>query len=42
MVDNKKYDLLIDQFSDYLFLTDGLSKNTIESYRRDLVQLDTW
>ncbi len=25
-----------------LFLSDGLSKNTIESYRRDLVQLDTW
>ncbi len=39
---NKNYDLLIDQFSDYLFLSDGLSKNTIESYRRDLVQLDTW
>jgi integrase/recombinase XerD len=42
MMDKKKYDLLIDQFSDYLFLSDGLSKNTIESYRRDLVQLDTW
>lgn len=38
----KKYDPLIDQFSDYLFLSDGLSSNTIQSYRRDLVQLDTW
>jgi integrase/recombinase XerD len=42
MAANKNYDLLIDQFADYLFLSDGLSKNTIESYRRDLVQLDTW
>jgi len=42
MITNKKYDLLIDQFSDYLFLSDGLSKNTIESYRGDLVQLDAW
>jgi integrase/recombinase XerD len=36
------YDQVIDQFTDILFLSDGLSKNTIESYRRDLVQLDTW
>jgi integrase/recombinase XerD len=33
---------LIDQFTDSLWLSDGLSKNTIESYRRDLVQLDVW
>ncbi len=38
----KSYDPLIDQFADSLWLSDGLSKNTIESYRRDLVQLDTW
>ncbi len=38
----KNYDPIIDQFSDSLFLSDGLSKNTIESYRRDLVQLDVW
>jgi integrase/recombinase XerD len=36
------YDPLIDQFADSLWLSDGLSKNTIESYRRDLVQLDSW
>ena len=36
------YDGLIDQFADSLWLSDGLSKNTIESYRRDLVQLDRW
>jgi integrase/recombinase XerD len=36
------YDPLIDQFTDSLWLSDGLSKNTIESYRRDLVQLDRW
>jgi integrase/recombinase XerD len=38
----EQYDAVIDQFTDNLFLSDGLSKNTIESYRRDLVQLDTW
>jgi integrase/recombinase XerD len=36
------YDPLIDRFADNLWLSDGLSKNTIESYRRDLVQLDRW
>ena len=36
------YDPVIDQFTDSLWLSDGLSKNTIESYRRDLVQLDVW
>ena len=39
---DRHYDVLIDQFTDSLWLSDGLSKNTIESYRRDLVQLDTW
>ena len=33
---------LIDQFSDNLWLSDGLAKNTIESYRRDVLQLHTW
>jgi integrase/recombinase XerD len=33
---------LIDQFADSLWLSDGLSRNTIESYRRDIEQLDTW
>lgn len=39
---DKQYDPIIDQFTDSLFLSDGLAKNTIESYRRDLVQLDSW
>jgi len=33
---------LIDQFADSLWLSDGLAKNSIESYRRDILQLDTW
>lgn len=39
---DRSCDVLIDQFTDSLWLSDGLSKNTIESYRRDLVQLDIW
>jgi integrase/recombinase XerD len=39
---DRSYDVLIDQFTDSLWLSDGLAKNTIESYRRDLVQLDIW
>ena len=35
-------DPLIDQFADSLWLSDGLAKNTIESYRRDIMQLDGW
>lgn len=35
-------DPLIDQFADSLWLSDGLAKNSIESYRRDVAQLDTW
>ncbi len=33
---------LIDEFCDALWLEDGLSKNTLESYRRDLVQFAAW
>jgi integrase/recombinase XerD len=33
---------LIDQFADSLWLSDGMAKNTIESYRRDVSQLDSW
>jgi integrase/recombinase XerD len=33
---------LIDQFSDSLWLSDGLAKNSIESYRRDVGQLHAW
>lgn len=35
-------DPLIDQFADSLWLSDGLAKNSIESYRRDIAQLDLW
>lgn len=33
---------LIDEFCDALWLEDGLARNTLESYRRDLVQLAAW
>lgn len=32
----------IDTFIDHLWLEDGLSKNTLESYRADLNQFNTW
>ena len=32
----------IDTFIDHLWLEDGLSKNTLESYRADLSQFNTW
>jgi integrase/recombinase XerD len=32
----------IDAFCDALWLEDGLSRNTLDSYRRDLVQLARW
>lgn len=33
---------LLDEFSDALWLEDGLSRNTLESYRRDLKQFQVW
>jgi len=33
---------LIDEFCDALWLEDGLARNTLESYRRDLVKFGTW
>ncbi len=33
---------LIDGFSDALWLEDGLARNTLESYRRDLIQFACW
>jgi integrase/recombinase XerD len=33
---------LLDEFSDTLWLEDGLSKNTLESYRRDLMKFALW
>lgn len=35
-------DPVIDQFADSLWLSDGLARNTIESYGRDIAQLDDW
>ena len=33
---------LLDEFSDALWLEDGLSRNTLESYRRDLNKFADW
>ena len=33
---------LLDEFSDTLWLEDGLSRNTLESYRRDINKLAAW
>lgn len=33
---------VIDRFADSLWLSDGLARNTIDSYRRDITQLDRW
>ena len=35
-------DALLDEFCDALWLEDGLSRNTMESYRRDLRLFSTW
>ena len=33
---------ILDEFCDSLWLEDGLSRNTLESYRRDLHKFSTW
>ena len=33
---------LLDEFCDNLWLEDGLSRNTLDSYRRDLIKFATW
>lgn len=33
---------LLDRFCDALWLEDGLSRNTLDAYRRDLLQLASW
>ena len=35
-------DKLIDSFADSLWLSEGLARNTLESYRRDARQFDAW
>jgi len=35
-------DSLLDQFCDTLWLEDGLARNTLDSYRRDLRQFGAW
>jgi integrase/recombinase XerD len=34
--------VLLDRFSDGLWLNDGLARNTLESYRRDIAQFAQW
>lgn len=33
---------LVDRFADALWLSDGLARNSIDSYRRDIAQFDHW
>jgi len=33
---------LLDRFADGLWLNDGLARNTLESYRRDIAQFAAW
>jgi integrase/recombinase XerD len=33
---------LLDEFCDNLWLEDGLSRNTLDSYRRDLAKYAAW
>src|SRR5258706_16130977 len=35
-------DPVLDEFCDSLWLEDGLSRNTLESYRRDLTLFQLW
>jgi len=39
---DKKKNILIDEFIDHLWLEDGLSKNTLNSYRFDLYNFIDW
>ncbi|HWQ37478.1 MAG TPA: site-specific tyrosine recombinase XerD [Burkholderiales bacterium] len=39
---NAPTELLLDAFCDALWLEDGLSRNTLEAYRRDLRQFAAW
>lgn len=39
---NEKHQEVLDAFIDQLWLEEGLARNTLESYRRDLAQLAEW
>lgn len=39
---NEAHQEILDTFIDQLWLEDGLARNTLESYRRDLAQLAEW
>jgi integrase/recombinase XerD len=39
---NPEQGIVIDEFIDYLWLEDGLSKNTLDSYRFDLTLFSSW
>jgi integrase/recombinase XerD len=39
---NEAHQALLDEFIDQLWLEDGLARNTLESYRRDLAQFSNW
>ncbi len=39
---NEAHQTLLDEFVDQLWLEDGLARNTLESYRRDLAQFAQW
>ena len=41
-IDHAKISDELDTFIDHLWLEDGLSKNTLESYRADLSHFNTW
>ncbi len=39
---NEAHQQILDEFIDQLWLEEGLARNTLESYRRDLTQLAEW
>src|SRR5215212_6477855 len=39
---NASEDAVVDAFCDALWLEDGLARNTLDSYRRDLAQFQAW
>lgn len=39
---NEKHQALLDEFIDQVWLEDGLARNTLESYRRDLAKFADW